>query len=309
MKIISFLALTVAFAPMAVMAGPLDELLGAALKAAAADSQTQQANPQDMQANQPENPRRKAAIDIMNRELNWWDFKKGNTVEAFCADVRRGRVPSDLPYYQDCQSLSKEKLDLKRQQIAGAEKEEQRIDSLRNSKTRMCYQGVCLQDSISKLSLPVAAQDSESKLDIRKNPKLLEKAKALFKGVASADIELLAARGYAEGETKNASQQTLNALKGIKTLCGRPTMFEPVQVAANNGKKISIVYSPMTAADGTSSYGVAFIGVPFPEIQSDSGNRLVDSKGFRNNGGSYAVRADWKREALPQLCRRPGVQY
>lgn len=162
--------------------------------------------------------------------------------------------------------------------IKEEQREEQRIAALRNSKTRMCYQGVCLQDPISKLSLPVAEHGGESKLDLRNNPKLLEKAKNLFQGISSSDIELLATRGYAEGETKNASQQTLDALKRIKTLCGKPAMFASVQAAANNGKKISIVYSPMTAADGISSYGVAFIGVPFPEIQSNQEMDLLIQK-------------------------------
>lgn len=212
---------------------------------------------------------RQAALEIMERELRWWDFNKGDTVEAFCANVRRSRFQSDLPYYQDCESLNKEKLDKKLQQLADARKEEQRIDTLRNSKTRMCYQGVCLQDPISKLLLPVAAQENETKIDTRRNQALLEKAKALFPGVVSSDLELLASRGYVEGETKNASQQTLNALKRIKTLCGKPTMLASVQVIAENGKKLTIVYSPMTAPDGTSSYGAAFIGISFPGVQSE----------------------------------------
>lgn len=292
MKIAHFFVLAMAFSPVMTMAGPIDEFIGNALKAIAGDVKDQPLQQQEIQSAQPE--RRQAALEIMERELRWWDFKKGGTVEEFCAYVRRGRVLSDLPYYQDCESINRENIDLKRQQLAGAEKEKQRIDDLRNSKTRMCYQGICLQDPISKLSLPVTAQGNESRLDIRSNPKLLDKAKSLFKGISSADVELLAARGYAEGETKNASQQTLNSLKGIKTLCGKPTMFASVQVMAGNGKKISVVYSPMTMADGTSNYGVAFIGVPFPEIQSNQEMDLLIQKASETMN-------------VPLKCRQLGV--
>jgi hypothetical protein len=128
-----FLMLTVALAPTVAMAGPLDDLLGAALKAAAGDMQGGGQKQTSTSAQfQADNPRRQAAIEIMEREFQWWDFKKGDAVEVFCADVRRGRVPSDLPYYQDCEStyrekLAQEKSDREAQATAQKEAEEKRL--------------------------------------------------------------------------------------------------------------------------------------------------------------------------------------
>lgn len=111
MKITRFLALTVAFAPMTVMAGPLDELLGAALKAATADAQAQTQGGAiygaDRHGNQrPRDESRAQRIDDWTRgRINDWDFSKGGTVEAFCARVRSQQGdPDNLPYLQDCEA-------------------------------------------------------------------------------------------------------------------------------------------------------------------------------------------------------------
>lgn len=110
MKITRFLALTVAFAPMSVMAGPLDDLLGAALKAATADAQAQTQGGAGYGADRYGNPKsrdesRAQRIDDWTRgRINDWDFSKGGTVEAFCARVRSQQGdPDNLPYLQDCE--------------------------------------------------------------------------------------------------------------------------------------------------------------------------------------------------------------
>lgn len=111
MKITRFLAMAVAFAPMSVMAGPLDELLGAALKAATADAQAQTQGGAgygtDRYGTQrPRDESRAQRIDDWTRgRINDWDFSKGVTVEAFCSRVRSQQGdPDNLPYLQDCEA-------------------------------------------------------------------------------------------------------------------------------------------------------------------------------------------------------------
>lgn len=94
---------------MAAMAGPLDELLGAALKAATADAQTQSGASYgaDRYGNpRPRDESRAQRIDEWTRgRINDWDFSRGGTVNDFCARVRGQQGdPDNLPYLQDCEA-------------------------------------------------------------------------------------------------------------------------------------------------------------------------------------------------------------
>lgn len=106
MKISHFLALTVALSPALTMAGPLDDLLGAALKAAAGEK-TPAAYGTDRYGNpKPRDEYKAQRIDEWAREsVTRWDFSKGGTVEDFCAKIRGQQGdPDNLPYLQDCEA-------------------------------------------------------------------------------------------------------------------------------------------------------------------------------------------------------------
>lgn len=129
MKITRFLALSVAFASMTVMAGPLDELLGAAMKAAMEDASAQKQGDVsygvDRNGNQkPRDEYRAQRInDSARRRIPEWDFSKGSTVEEFCAKVResQGRGdPDSLPYLSDCEARFGEEFNAARQRRTAA---------------------------------------------------------------------------------------------------------------------------------------------------------------------------------------------
>jgi len=136
------------------------------------------------------------------------------------------------------------------------------------SNSSFCYQKLCLKDSIRKLPYTVSSfkhTAPSGKFD----PETLKQAEKLLIG-GKPEIELLARQGIVDKGVFLISQETLNALKNIKTICGKVADFVSVKVIANNGKEILLFYTPMTAEDGTSSYSLTTIRAPYPEVQSSS---------------------------------------
>jgi flagellar biosynthesis GTPase FlhF len=126
-KITRFLALTVAFAPMAVMAGPLDDLLGAALKAATEGGQ-KQPSPATTQAQSAcEGRRLGESASTAHSSLYSVDAAKTPTVEAFCASLRSSASPEMAQCYANCESRYRDEfaqVKADREQRAAAEKAE-----------------------------------------------------------------------------------------------------------------------------------------------------------------------------------------
>lgn len=126
-----FLVLTVAFAPMAVMAGTLDELLGAALKTAAEDMRgggQQQAAPTAQKAQGAcEGRQFGEAASAAHSSLYGIDPQKTSTVEAFCSALRANSSQDDVQCYANCESRYRDEfaqVKSDREQRALAEKEE-----------------------------------------------------------------------------------------------------------------------------------------------------------------------------------------
>lgn len=118
---------------MAVMAGPLEDLLGAALKAAAGENKPAAYGTDRNGNTKPRDEYRAQRIDDWTRQsIDRWDFSKGGTVEDFCAKVRGQQGdPGNLPYLQDCEAKFSTDFSSARQryaesvaQRANAEKEE-----------------------------------------------------------------------------------------------------------------------------------------------------------------------------------------
>lgn len=126
MKITRFLALTVAFAPMAVMAGPLDELLGAALNEMTKETDGRQ--PMIAQAQGVcEGRKLGESASAAHSSLYSIDPKKTPTVEAFCSTLRANSSPADAACYANCESRYRDEfaqVKADREQRALAEKEE-----------------------------------------------------------------------------------------------------------------------------------------------------------------------------------------
>ncbi len=126
MKITRFFALTIAFAPMAVMAGPLDELLGAALK-----EMTKQSGGQKITASQNSSAcdgrQLGETASAAHSRLYSIDPQKTPTVEAFCSSLRESVYPADVQCYANCESRYRDEfaqVKADREQRALAEKEE-----------------------------------------------------------------------------------------------------------------------------------------------------------------------------------------
>lgn len=132
--------------------------------------------------------------------------------------------------------------------------------------TPLCYQDMCLKDPIRNLNYPVVGKTSMP------NPAIVtSKRKAAAKKVligSDDDVSTLVKAGFADGSPDFVSQTTLDALRRIETLCGKPADFAKVKVKARNGKDVTLIYTPMTFDDGTSSYGLTALLVPYPEVQT-----------------------------------------
>lgn len=128
MKLARFLALTVAFAPMAVMAGPLDDLLGAALKAATDGGQQKQPTPTIAQAQSAcEGRRLGESASAAHSSLYSMDVTKTPTIESFCASLRSSASQEMTQCYANCESRYRDEfaqVKADRERRAAAEKEE-----------------------------------------------------------------------------------------------------------------------------------------------------------------------------------------
>jgi hypothetical protein len=132
--------------------------------------------------------------------------------------------------------------------------------------TPLCYQDMCLKDPIHKLSYPVAGRTAEPRPAIITSERKVAAKKVLI--ASDDDVTTLVKAGFVDGTPDFASQKTLNALKRIETLCDKPADFAKVKVKAPNGKDVTLIYTPMTFDDGTSSYGLTALLVPYPEVQT-----------------------------------------
>ncbi len=152
--------------------------------------------------------------------------------------------------------------------------DDQATDSVANGEiVPLCYQGLCLKDTIKKLTYPAS--------EIKNNPnkenlshEVLELAECIYVGKKN-EIELLAKEGFTSNEAIVRSQETLEALKNLVTICGIPPELVTLKVKAKNGKDITLVYMPMTADDGTSTYMLSSIHIPYPEVHNISEMRDV----------------------------------
>lgn len=132
----------------------------------------------------------------------------------------------------------------------------------------LCYQGLCLKDTIKELTYSAS--------EIKNNPnkenlshEVLELAECMYVGKKN-EIELLAKEGFTGKEAIVRSQETLEALKNLVTFCGIPPESISLKVKTKNGKDIALSYIPMTADDGTSTYMLAGINIPYPEVHNVS---------------------------------------
>lgn len=144
-------------------------------------------------------------------------------------------------------------------------------DQEANNITPFCYQGLCLNDSIEKLSLLVIAPEKKYLATIKRpfilSQEATKSATKIFIG-DKKDIEFLLRQGFLSNRRVMIDKKTLDTLKKIKTICGEATSFVDISVTANNGKRLELAYTPMTDKNGVSSYGLIAISAPYPEVQS-----------------------------------------
>lgn len=132
----------------------------------------------------------------------------------------------------------------------------------------MCYQNICLRDSIKALKIP-AINPENTKIEI--NSQIMQEANILFNG-NSSDIEIIAKNGLVGGTNKNLSNEIVGALQKINSICAAPktpeAYYVSVIVKLENGKNAQLVYTPMTDESGIAIFSVAAINVEYPEVQS-----------------------------------------
>ncbi len=96
-KFIRSLALAIAFSPLAVMAGSLENFLGAVLKEVSKNSQKQGVCGGDLQS---------TAAD---KKLNAIGVQETPTIEAFCAKLRTDASPNEVQCFDDCEARYQDK--------------------------------------------------------------------------------------------------------------------------------------------------------------------------------------------------------